>query len=200
MLKQMVNDLWKPAYQFLISALGVALALVAYEVEKGALIAVGIVVVVFSVGWGLLRVGKGQLPEKPETGRKLMEWWLLAPGALGAGAAALVIGVAIELAVPDGTAADTKTLITSATTAITAFITAGFITTATEEPDSTVGEVFKSALAAAYKDRWSSKWPDSKSQVAQWATRTNADGVTGWSAAARKYRAKQIQEALTPGS
>lgn|GEM_PF-2096998 len=192
----MLKELWQPAYALLVSLVGVGLAMLWLRVENGWLLAVVTSGVGIGAGYAALAVGKRILPAAPTKGRATMEWWILAPGTIAAASSALVIGITIAMTVPDGTEADVKTLITTISTAITSFVAAGFITTATKDPDSVVASAASSAFAQAFTTTWSKRFPNRASDVGQWATSTQAPGASGWGLAARTYRAEQIQAAL----
>lgn len=191
----MLKDLWQPAYAFLVSIFSVVLAILSLRVPQGWILAVVLVAVGFAVGWAALQVGGRSMLAKPARGRQIMEWWILAPGALAAGASALVIGLTIALIVPEGTTTDVEALITSTSTAITTFIAAGFITTTTKDPDSLVAARVSAAFLDAYDKSWNQRF-DGASHVRAWAVASEAPGASGWGLAARTYRAEKVQGAL----
>jgi hypothetical protein len=145
------------------------------------------------LGLALDWLGRGLLPDHPIAALQSMEWWLLAPLTLAAAGAATVIIVAIELAVPEGTPADTKQLVAALAAGITAFVTSAFISWTGDQKDSILADHIQAVFEKAYMN---SVFDD---EGERWVYSAWIDGLTGWGRQARLARAHGIANDLRPG-
>ncbi len=139
------------------------------------------------VGLVIDMVGR-RLPAKWPLARvELMEWWVIVPMILAAVAAAAAIIVTVTLTVPDGTAAATKETVGAIATAITAFLSAGFVDRVGDEDDSRVSDRIRDDFYDTYRTTFRPGTP------AEFYVFAGSYGTaTGWNRAARRIRAKGI--------
>jgi heme/copper-type cytochrome/quinol oxidase subunit 2 len=150
-----------------------------------------VVVAVVAVMVGLLidYAGRHVSAEKPKRKISLMEWWILIPMVLAAVAAAAAIIVTVTLTVPDGTPAATKETIGAVATAITSFLSAGFIERAGDEDQSRVSNRIRDHFCETYEDTFARN-----SAAELYAFSASYGNATGWGRAARLIRAKGMEE------
>jgi hypothetical protein len=134
-----------------------------------------------------------------------LEWWLLTPAMVAASAGAVVVVVTVALTVPEGTDGDTKEVVGALGTAITSFLTASFISWASDEKDSRLGDHIRDVFQAHYK-RASSGAPEpgvhyfvADSPGHRWAWGLDYGGISGWGRSARMKRAQGIAAELASG-
>jgi hypothetical protein len=193
-------DLTAPLRALAVGLAGVALAwlwfndLVAYALVLAAAVALA--------GAMLDAIGRWLLPANPTIAVRFLEWWILTPAALAAVASAIVVVVTVTLAVPDGSAfgQDTKELIGTLSTGLTAFVTAAFISWASDDKDSKLAEHIKETFRAKYS-REDKPVPDTyvfamKSDGVRWVYSDEFRTIEGWGRAARLRRARGIAGAL----
>lgn len=192
----------------LLIALGSVL--LAYWFFSGGVLivlAVAVALVLVGAGFVLERLGRRRLTSSnpdPETGVRLMEWWVLVPSGLAAVASAIVIIVAVLLAAPDDASNASKELLSSLAAGITAFLTTMWIDPS-KDIDSTIGERIQSACFDAFSARVGT--PNTRlAQVlndvvfpdpATTESGKNVGTVDDWSHEGRILRAKVIAQELT---
>jgi hypothetical protein len=135
-------------------------------------------------------IGQRSLPSHPVAAVEWLEFWLLSPLMLAAAGSAVVIIVAIELAVPEGTDPHTKQLIAALAAGITAFVTSGFISWAGDQKDSTLADHIQQVFEKAYLN---STFTD---EGERWVYSAWVHGITGWGRPARLARARGIAKTL----
>ena len=157
------------------------------------------IVVVLLLGAAIDSFGNRCLPRYPVFARHLLEGWILIPLALAATAAAAIVVVTVELTVPDGTPTDTKELLGSASTGITAFLTAAFVSWASDDDASSLADHIKARFQGHYvrtqtqNDQHVFK---EESTGERWVYSESYGGIDGWGRRARKVRAKGIKAEL----
>lgn len=162
-----------------------------------------------ALGAGLVAkaIGGALLPRKPRRAVDVLEWWALTPGAIAASAAAVVVILAVELTVPEGTAGSTKELVGALSTGLTTFITAAFMAWAGDEKDSTLGNEIRDIFFSKYTRPPDPGQPRSadihyfqaESPGERWVHSFEYGGVEGWGREARRRRADGIAEELRSG-
>jgi hypothetical protein len=157
-------------------------------------------------GFALEKLGRRKLTSsspQPETGVRLMQWWVLVPSGIAAVASAIVIIVAVFLAAPKDASNANKELLSALTAGITAFLTTMWIDPS-GDVDSTVGVRIQSACFDAYSARVGT--PNTRlAQVLNEAafadpatdSGKNVGSLADWSHKARLLRAKVIAQELT---
>lgn len=157
-----------------------------------------------------LDVGEvGLLVRKPVTGTYFLDWWILYPATFAALGAAAVIVLAVELAVPDTASAETKEIMGTLATGITAFITTIFITWSQDATDPTLANHIRGVLQEVfpeYKDEATT--PPTKgrhyfrrgSRGLRLVFSEEFEGISGWDRQARLARSKGIKEEIVSGN
>jgi len=125
---------------------------------------------------------------RPKLKIGLMEWWIIIPMVLAAVAAAAAIIVTVTLTVPDGTPAATKETIGAVATAITSFLSAGFVERAGDEDESRVSDRIRGHFYETYKTSFTDG-----SAAELYVFSGSYGGATGWGRAARRIRAQGIE-------
>jgi hypothetical protein len=160
------------------------------------------VLVAFGLGFLLDLAGKGRLPDHPVSALWLLEGYALVPIAIATAAAAAVVIVTVELTLPDTTPTETKELVGAASTGVTTFLTAGFISAAGDENDSTLADHIKDAFQGKYSRPGGPQGthafrPESPGEF--WVFAEHYRGVSGWGQPARLKRAKGVATELRTG-
>jgi hypothetical protein len=156
------------------------------------------------IGWASDKIGAAQLPERPVSAVYSLQGWLLIPLALAAIAAAAVVIVTVELTLPDDTPTDTKELVGAVSTGITTFLTAVFISWASDDQNSTLAEHIMDAFHGRYTDPRTPKpgahvfRNDSRGLLSVFEPEYL--GVEGWGWPARLTRARAIAKELKDGT
>jgi hypothetical protein len=120
---------------------------------------------------------------------RFMEWWILVPIVLAAVAAAAAIVVTVELIVPDTVPDSTKETVGAVGSAITAFLSSGFIDWAADGDDSKLSDRVRDHFYDVYKPALR---PDSVAD--RYVYSGNYRGADGWGRAARQLRAKGVHD------
>lgn len=203
----MISMVVTPLRALLIAVGSVLLAY--WFFSGGVLIVLAVVAALVQIGTGfaLEKLGRRKLTSSspdPETGVRLMGWWVLVPSGIAAVASALVIIVAVLLAAPDDASNASKELLSALTAGVTAFLTTMWIDPS-EEVDSTVGGRIQSACFNAFSARVET--PNTRlAQVlndvvfpdpATTESGKNVGTVDDWSHKGRLLRAKVIAQELT---
>jgi hypothetical protein len=170
-------------------------------------LAVIVATLAIALGSILDAAGDALLPARPLAALALLEWWLLTPAMAAASAGALVIVVTVALTVPEGTSADTKELVGALSAAITSFLTAGFISWASDEKDSRLGDHIKERFQARYNQvpaegtrKAGVYYFKPESVGLRWVYSDEYKGIEGWGREARRKRAKGIAAELSSGN
>lgn len=137
-----------------VAAGGAGLAWLGYRVW--AWLPVVIVAVVALAGYLFHRVGRGRLATAPVRGAQLMQWRFLMPLALGAGAAGLLIALAVWFEPVEGTSTETKKLLAASLGALTAFLTAAWIKSGEEAAEQWIATPIKAAFQSVFATRFQS--------------------------------------------
>lgn len=90
-------------------------------------------------------------PGRPVWKIRFMEWWILVPVVLAGVAGAVAIVTTVELVLPDTVPEATKETVGAVGTAITAFLSAGFIDWAADGDDSKLSDRIRDHFYDAYK-------------------------------------------------
>jgi len=201
---------------FVVAFAGVGLAAVWYRGTTEGQIVVAVLAVggLFALRTRVLS-GRSALPRRPRVAISRLEGYLWLQMAFAAVAAAVVVVAAVELAAPEGTTQnptppDVKELWGALGTAVTAFITASFISW-TGEKDAGVDTWIRDEFRAKYKrapldgtgkvieeelDIGIAYFlPESKGERAVYSDKYL--GADGWDSESRRLRAKLIEEALS---
>jgi hypothetical protein len=149
-------------------------------------------------------IGKSQLPKRPVRAVYLLQGWLLIPLGLAVLATAGTIVVAVELTLPEGTAAETEELVGALSTGIVTFLTAGFIAKAGDDKNSQLADHIKEAFESKYTRGGTSKDGThafvSGSKGEQWVYSDEFEGIEGWGRKARLKRAEGVAAELKSGN
>lgn len=140
------------------------------------------------LGLTLDGLGRSRVPlENPVWKIRLMEWWILVPVVLAGAAGAAAIVSTVELVVPETVPDATKEVVGAVGTAITAFLSAGFIDWAADGDHSKLSERIRDHFHQVYK-------PVLKldSVADRFVYSASYQGADGWGRAARRLRAKGV--------
>lgn len=146
---------------------------------------------VAGISQALFLAGKARVKRSPTTAIRLMGSRLLVPGSLAAGAAGLLIAIAVTLNPGEDASAQTKELLTASVAALTGFFTTLFIKDAESADEkwvaAPIAAVFETAFAGTFE-------PESPGALAVFAG--TFAGHTGWGPEARAARAQAVEAAL----
>jgi hypothetical protein len=166
-------------------------------------LAVIAVVAAVLVGWVIDRVGERLLPDHPKAALYLLEGWLLISLTLAMAAGAAVVIITVELTLPDSTPTSTMELVGAVSTGLTTFLTAGFISWAGDEKDSTLSDHVMKVFQRHYTrpgkpaSRAHTFKPESNGEL--WVFAEAHGGAEGWGGSACRKRAKGIAAELGSG-
>lgn len=183
-MRDLVESLLVPLRAAVVSLLGLWLAW-SWFTQKSWLPLV-IVAAIIALAHICDAAGKRALPRRPVMAVLLMEFWILSPAMLAALASCAVVVAAVELQVPkDAPPVDTQLAKTLAT-ALTTFLTSGFIAWAGDQNKSPVARRIKTAFERAYKN------VSLPRDVERLVYSDAVAGIEGWSQAARWDRARRL--------
>jgi hypothetical protein len=208
-MRDLVDTLWTPLRALVVAAAGVGLARACVEGRLGsgwgAVASFMVFIVTFAlVGFLAEWVDREQLPNHPVAAVVLMEWWTLAPLAVAVGASALAIIATIRWSPGETAAVATKELTEQATTAVTTFLTAGFVAWTADQDQSPVADRIKDALRSHYQ-RGVAGGPLSSGRIRYLKPESKAErlvysdalgDVSGWGYSARRRRARELASEL----
>lgn len=147
--------------------------------------------------------GKKRLPAHPVSAVYLLQGWLLIPLAVAVLAAAGVIVITIELTLPDGTGTETKELVGALSTGLVTFLTAGFVSWASDDKNSQLADHVKGTFQEKYtrpgKDKGDAHQFAAGSTGELWVYGGEFQGIEGWGWDARLKRARGIETELASG-
>lgn len=195
-------ELTAPLRALAVGLAGVGLAWLWFNDQP--LLAVLVAAATVLAGLVLDWIGRSLLPQKPVLAVRFMEWWLLTPAGIAALASAVVVFVTVGLTVPEGAdvGREAKQLISTLSTGLTAFVTAGFISWAGDDKDSRLGEHIKAVLQDTYireggraSGRRTHPFP-ADSPGERWVYSNEYRGIEGWGRTARIKRAEGIAAAM----
>lgn len=135
-------------------------------------------------------LGRRQLPGRPLVALFLMEVWIVSPLMWGALAASAIVILAVAFNPAEGTPTDAEQLAKSLAAAITAFLTAGFISWSGDKDKSPVAKRTKKAFQQAYKN------VDLPEDVERFVYSDAVGGMEGWSWPTRFQRAQKVKSYL----
>lgn len=189
-----LEDLTVPARALIVAGLGVFLAWLWFNAWTP--IVIFVVIAIILLGVLLFALGKSQLPHHPVRGLALMEFYVISPAMFAAVAASAVIVVTVALSPQKNATTDDKELLTSLTTAITAFLTGGFISWTEDKDGSTLAKRIQKAFRSKYKRFDPNQTPEkgvkyfrAESIGERWIESFEVKGVEGWDGKARRKRA-----------
>lgn len=155
------------------------------------------------LGYAVELLGQTLLPRRPVAAVLLMEWWALVPMALAAAAAAAVIVVAVETTLPEEPkpSTQTKELVGALATALSTFLTSGFVSAVGDRDKSAVGDRVKTRLRRHFAPDSSATGPSTKPvpaghPIEQLLYSDNFLGLSGWDRETRLARAREIAKRL----
>ena len=193
-----LNPLRVPFQALLVGLAGVGLASLYYH--KLWWLAALAVAAALGIGVVVDLLGRRSLPDRPIRALYLLECRLLIPIGLAAAAAAAVIIVTVALTVPDSTPTATKTLVGTASTGITTFLTAGFVAWSADDTNSTLADHVRAAFYAHYTRPDTPKADahvfKADSPGERWIFSDEYQAIEGWGRPARAARAKGIATEL----
>ena len=196
-----LSGLATPARALLVALAGVLLAWLWFEGNVGLAIVLAIGFIVIAAVLTLL--GDRILARWPKTGVRLLEAWILLPTLAAAIGSAVVIAVAVELTLPDGTPTETKELISALSTGITSFITAVSVSWASDDDDSRLADFIRDRFYAHFKRQPGTAANTSQvvyftagSPCERWVYAEETGGIAGWSRPSRLKRAAEIARCL----
>lgn len=180
-------DFAAPLRALVVGLAGVALAWLWFNGE--AVLAIVAAIAVGSMGTVLDRVGRALLPRQPQVAVRFLEWWILTPAAIAAIASAVVVVVTVALTIPDtaGASQDTKEIVGTLSTGLTAFVTAAFISWAGDDKDSTLAGHIRDTFWQKYKRAGGTAQSGTQafppgSAGERWVYSNEYRGVEGWGA------------------
>lgn len=189
-MKDALAGLAVPARALVVALLG---ALWAWWWFRGyEVLAAVVALALLGVGIAIGAAGSSRLPARPLLAIRLMEWWIIVPMTIAAIASAVTIIVAVELALPTGTAADIETTVAALGTAVTTFLASGFVDWAADDKDSRLSERIRDRFYAAYNTQF-----EAGSAPDRFIYSGNFGGAEGWSRASRRIRAAGIAKHLS---
>jgi hypothetical protein len=156
--------------------------------NSNGLLAAATAVLALLVGAGLDAIGRHAPFDKPARAVTFMEWWIVVPMVLAGAASAITVIVAVALVVPDSAGDQVKETVGALATAITAFLSSGFVDWAADDSDSRVSDRIQEHFHDVYKDKFK---PGSAAQL--YVFSGSYGGATGWGRKARRSRAEGIQ-------
>lgn len=197
----MLGPLATPLRTMLFAAGGAGLAWLSYNTHPA------FPIVLVAVCWAVVLVtqwaANTMLRTQPVAALQLYEFRLLGIALVSAAAAAAVIIIAVELAAPKGADAATKEMITSATAALTAFITG--VTVSAEDSDSSIGDFIRDRVRECYVAANADDIP-ADAVVVEPGTKawkavytTFEYEWTDWTSSNRKARINALADALASG-
>ncbi len=202
MLAELFEGLLVPLRAVAVALLGVWLA----EEWSSGRIWPPVIVSLVVIGLGYLCDfgGRHLLPDHPVAAVVLLEFWMLAPLVVAAMASALIVLLAIHFTVPSGASPTTTELTKALSTALTAFLTSGFVAWTGDQNASPVAQRIQRTFAAKYQRCVVAPQlpqpgihyfrPDSPGE--RWVLSDSFGGIDGWGYEARRTRARGIAREL----
>jgi hypothetical protein len=199
-----LGELVVPLRALVVAALGAGAAWCWYNDWRWLAIVAPIAVVLAGGAAGTF--GSALLPGHPLAAVRMMEWRLLVPAALATLASAVLIIATIELTLPDKPAPPTeaKQLVATLSSAITAFLTASFISWAGDDKDSGLADWIRGRFQDAYKQPrdpgGSGHFFKAQSRGELLVYSDPIEGISGWGRTARRKRADAIAAEIRSGA
>ncbi|MCF1505703.1 hypothetical protein L0F51_18265 [Afifella sp. H1R] len=204
-LGDLFGDLWQPAKGLSLALFGVAVAdLLVHGHWTGVVLLVVSAILIATI---MDACGRFLLPWYPRAGLAFLELWIVAPASLAALASGLVILVALALAVPEGTAPFEKEAMGTVASALTAFLTTGFISFAGDSGTSRMAARIQRIFYGKYGRAES--WPPPQDGRMHFIASSRAEnlvysnaysGIEGWGLKARWERARRLEEEIERGT
>jgi len=194
-----------PLRAFFVAALGIFLAWLWFNslLWVAILLSLGILILGVVLYW----FGKRQFPDKPVLGLTLIEFFVISPAMLAAIASGIIIVVTVNLTAPKDAPTETKEMMTALSTAITAFLTSGFISWAGDRDDSSLAKRVREIFQSKYKRFEPNEKPEegvkyfrAESVGERLVYSYQYRGIEGWGGKARKKRARGIAQELKTGN
>jgi hypothetical protein len=195
-------DLVTPARALIVGLAGMVLAWLWF---RGNLVpAIVLAVLAALAGLAFDWLARRRLPDHPVSAVWLLEGWILTPATLAAVGSAIVVVVTVALTIPAGSKLETdaKELIGTLSTGLTAFVTAAFISWASDDKDSMLADHIREAFRSKYDRAGGDQQagihyfpPESAGE--RWVFSDEYRGIEGWGRAARIRRAHGVAEELT---
>lgn len=208
-LKQEVTDLSgslsAPLKALMISLVSVWLASrwLNYDHATPLIIAGVIIFVAYLCDW----LGRACLPDSPRIALVFLELWIFAPLMVGALASAAMVIISVHLSLPEGTTPERKETVGAITTALTTFLTAGFISWIGERDDSRFAERIKRIFYSKYKRPKPDepriegvKYFQPASRGERLVYSNEYEGIEGWGRGARLHRARELSNEVAAGT
>jgi hypothetical protein len=167
-----------------------------------------LIAVVIGAAYTSDAIGRKLLPKRPVAALIFLEWWLVAPLALGTLASAGLVLLSVKLALPEGTPPDRKELIGALSSGVTTFMTSIFISWAGDQDYSRLAKRIQRIFFSKY-DRFDPSNPATKKDVKYFAAESLGEelvyseavaGIDGWGRTARRTRATELAAELESGN